>query len=110
MPSSLTIAMVGSMFTAVLFTVVLFTVVLFTAVLFTAVLFTVLLFTVLAVYNPLFTHCRTIRRNSKCPPSLVTSGLNRTPVYAAALIKQCLIKKITASSHWVKLIWYKHFR
>jgi len=27
---------------------------------------------------PLFTHCRTIRRNSKYPPSLLTSGLNRT--------------------------------
>jgi len=55
---------------------------------------------------PLFTHCRTVRRNSKCPPSLVTSGLNRTPVYAAVLIKQCLIQKITVGSHWVELIWY----
>jgi len=49
--------------------------------------------------NPLFTHCCTVRRNSKFPPSLLTSGLNRTPVYAAALIKQCLIQKITAGSY-----------
>jgi len=52
--------------------------------------------------NPLFTHCR----NSKYPPYLLTSGLNRTPVYAAASIKQCLIQKIMAGCHWVELIWY----
>jgi len=46
---------------------------------------------------PLFTHCCTVRRNSKYPPSLLTSGLNRTTVYATALIKQCLIQKITAT-------------
>jgi len=56
--------------------------------------------------NPLFTHCRTVRCNWIFPPSLLTSGLNRTPVHAVASIKQCLIQKITAGSHWVELIWY----
>jgi len=51
-------------------------------------------------------HIAAPRRNSKYPPSVLTSGLNRTPVYTAVLIKQCLIQKITAGSHWVKLIWY----
>jgi len=41
----------------------------------------------------------TVCRNSKYPPSFVTSRLNRILVYAVALIKQCLIQKITASSH-----------
>jgi len=39
-----------------------------------------------------------------CPT--ITSGLNRTLAYAAALIKQCLIQKIRAGFHWVELIWY----
>jgi len=59
---------------------------------------------------PLFTHCRTLRRNCKFLPSLLTSGLNSIPVYAAALIKQCLIQKITAGSHWVELIWYLNLK
>jgi len=54
----------------------------------------------------MFTHCCTVRHNSQFPPSLATSGLNRTPVYAAAFIKQCLIQKITAGSYWAELIWY----
>jgi len=58
------------------------------------------------LFIPLFTHCRIVRRNSKYSPSLLTSGLNRTTVYAVALIKQCLIPKLTAGSYWVELIWY----
>jgi len=34
-------------------------------------------------FNPLFTHCRTVHLNNKYLPSLLTSGLNRTKVYAA---------------------------
>jgi len=55
---------------------------------------------------PLIHTYRTVRRNSTFQPFLLTSGLNRTPVYAAALIKQCLIQKITVGSYWVEFTWY----
>jgi len=60
-------------------------------------------------YPLIHTYC-TVRRNSKFQPFLLTSGLNRTPVYATALIKQCLIQKITAGSYWVELTWYKNLK
>jgi len=52
----------------------------------------------------------TVRRNSGFQPFLLTSGLNSTPVYVAASIKQCLIQKITAGSHWLELIWYQNLK
>jgi len=47
--------------------------------------------------HPSFT--LTVSRNSRFQPC----GLNRTPVYVAALIKQCLIQKIMEGSYWVEL-------
>jgi len=61
---------------------------------------------IVGYYLPPIHTYRTVRRNSRFQPFLLTSGLNRTTVYVAALIKQCLIQKITAGSYWVELTWY----
>jgi len=53
---------------------------------------------------PLFTHCRTVHRNSKYPPSLLTSGLNRILDMLQRWSSSAWLKKITASCYWVELI------